>query len=85
MGVLFAWAAGYVVGTRAGPKGFDDIVRAAKDLRDSDEVRALVSALRSHAAHTLHSTADLLEHAEIPHPAQAGDLVDRVRAMMQKS
>jgi hypothetical protein len=85
MGVLLAWAVGYVVGTRAGPKGFDDIVRAVKEVRDSDEVRNLWSAVRAHAAHTLRSTADLLEHAEVPHPAPAGDLVDRVRLMMRKS
>ena len=82
MGVLLAWAVGYVVGAKGGAQEFDDVVRALKELRDSDEVRELLSVLRSHVAHILRSTADMLE--EVPGSQPAGDLVDRVRLMIKK-
>ncbi len=41
MGVLLAFAVGYVVGARAGAQDFDDVVRAVQELRDSEEFRSL--------------------------------------------
>ena len=86
MGVLLAWVVGYVAGAQAGVKGFDDVVRAVKEVRDSDEVRGLVAVLRSHVALALRSTAELLERTSAPAPAdQSADLLDRVRLLMKKS
>lgn len=82
MGILLAWAVGYVVGAKGGAQDFEDVVQAAKDLRDSDEVRQLWSVLRSHFGRILRSAADMLE--EIAGPQPSGDLVDRVRLMMKK-
>lgn len=82
MGVLLAWAVGYVIGARAGSAEFDDVVRALQELLDSEEMRGLWSALRVHLAHVLRSTADLLEREEIPSPGAASDLVERVRLLM---
>jgi hypothetical protein len=82
MGVLLAWALGYVVGAKGGAQDFDDVVQAVKELRDSDEVRQLWSVLRGHLGKVLRSTADMLE--EVAGPQPAGDLVDRVRQMMKK-
>jgi hypothetical protein len=82
MGILLAWALGYVVGAKGGPQDFDDVVQAVKELRDSDEVRQLWSVLRSHFGKVLRSAADMLE--EVAGPQPAGDLVDRVRLMMKK-
>jgi hypothetical protein len=69
MGILLAWAVGYVVGAKGGPQDFD-------------EVRQLWSVLRSHFGKVLRSAADMLE--EVAGPQPAGDLVDRVRLMMKK-
>ena len=83
MGVLLAWALGYVVGAKGGAQDFDDVVQAVKELRDSDEVRQLWSVLRSHLGNVLRSAANMLE--EVAGPQPAGDLVDRVRLMMKKA
>jgi hypothetical protein len=87
MGILFAWAVGYVVGARSGVRDFDDVVQAVKEVRDSEEVRDLLAVLRSHAAHILHSTAQFLEQAPAPDPNPDGqnDLLDRVRRLMGTS
>jgi len=84
MGVLLAFLVGYVIGARAGAQDFDDVVRAVEELRDSEEVRDLLKVLRSHAAHTLRSTAELLENGASPDSDLASDLVDRVRLLMRR-
>jgi hypothetical protein len=82
MGILLAWAVGYVVGAKGGTRNFDDVVQAVKELRESDEVGELLTVLRSHLAHVLRSTADMLE--EVPGSQPAGDLVDRVRQLVKR-
>jgi hypothetical protein len=82
VGVFLAWAVGYVVGAKGGAEDFDDVVQAVKELRDSDEVRQLLSVLRSHLGKLLRSTANMLE--EVAGAQPPGDLVDRVRLMMKK-
>jgi hypothetical protein len=84
MGVLLAWVVGYVVGARAGSKDFDEVVQAVRELRESEEMQGLWDALRSHLAHTLRSTADMVERGEAPSTAGAMDLVDRVRLLMRR-
>jgi hypothetical protein len=83
MGVLLAWAVGYVVGAKGGAQDFDDVVQAVRELRDSDEARQLLSVLRKHLGKVLRSAANMLE--EVAGPQPAGDLVDRVRLMMKKA
>lgn len=83
MGILLAWAIGYVVGAKGGAQDFDDVVQAVKELRDSDEARQLWSVLRSHLGKVLRSASDMLEDVAGPQPA--GDLVDRVRLLMKKA
>ncbi|GAC1315948.1 MAG: hypothetical protein NVSMB12_12260 [Acidimicrobiales bacterium] len=84
MGILLAFAVGYVVGARAGAQDFDDVVRAVEELRHSEEVRDLWAVLRTHAAHTLRTTADMLESGRTPGADVATDLVDRVRLLMRR-
>jgi hypothetical protein len=83
MGVLLAWAVGYVVGAKGGAQDFDDVVQAVRELRDSDEARQLWSVVRNHLGKVLRSAANMLE--EVAGPQPAGDLVDRVRLMMKKA
>jgi hypothetical protein len=82
MGVLLAWVVGYVVGAKGGSEDFDDVVQAVKELRDSDEVRQLLSVVGSHIAHVLHSTAQVLE--QVPTSQPTSDLVDRVRLLVKR-
>lgn len=85
MGVLLAWAMGYVVGARSGVHDFDDVVRAFKELRESDEARDLWSVVRSHLAHALRSAAEMLEEADPPGVEMANDLVERVKLMIRRA
>jgi hypothetical protein len=79
MGYFLAVLAGYVLGAKAGSKDLDDVVRSLKAVRDTEEFGDLVSALRSHAGHTLRGLADMID-GDTPMPAiETGDLVDRVR------
>ncbi|HUF32461.1 MAG TPA: hypothetical protein VMN58_04535 [Acidimicrobiales bacterium] len=84
MGVLLAWALGYVVGARSGVKDFDDVVEALKELRDSEEARDLWSVIRTHLAHALRSAAETLEAPEPPGVEEPNDLVDHVKLLMKR-
>ena len=77
MGTLFGFAVGYVVGARMGGRGFDEVVQAARDLRDSAEFRGLVDAVRSHAVHTARSGAAWVASEE---SEPVSDLLARARA-----
>lgn len=84
MGLVFAFAFGYVVGAKAGEQGFEDVVAAAKALAASEEVRGLISVLRSHASSTLQELSTLL--AEQPdEPVVLGQVLDRVTGLMARS
>ena len=54
MGLLLVFAAGYVMGSRAGGESLDELVDAAQAIRESEEFHDFVKALRTHAAHSLH-------------------------------
>jgi hypothetical protein len=61
MGLVLVFAAGYLMGARAGSESLDDVVDALKAIKQSEEFRDLVSALRSHAADSLRGLASMLE------------------------
>lgn len=79
MGILLALAVGYVAGAKAGPHGFEEIRSAVQTIRESDEVAALLAALRSHAGYALREFSDLLNDDR--ERVAVGDLVARVRNM----
>ena len=60
MGILLAFAVGYVVGAQAGSEGYEEVVTSLKLVRDSEEFKALLSALRSHAESAKMNHRDLL-------------------------
>ena len=85
---LIGFAAGYVLGARSDKDDFADVVQALRGVRDSEEVRELVAALRLHFGHALRGVADLVERGFDDPPGRAtatavlgADLVDRVRRM----
>jgi hypothetical protein len=80
MGTLFGFAVGYVIGARAGSEGFDDLLRALTDIRNSDEYKGFMDSLRSHLRHTLREVnARLATVAEEP---EVDDPVARARARL---
>ena len=80
MGFLLVFAAGYVMGARAGGESLDEVVDAMHAIRESEEFHDLVSALRSHAAHSLRGLAGMLESGRQPDGSvSTGDLLERMR------
>ena len=86
MGMLLVFAAGYVMGARAGGESFDDVVDAVHAIRESEEFHDLVKALRSHAAHSLARAGDHAGERVVNRSSdertRPGDLVDRVRLIV---
>ena len=79
MGFLLVFAAGYVMGARAGGESLDEVVDAMHAIRESEEFHDLVSALRSHAAHSLRGLAGMLESGRQPDGSvSTGDLLERM-------
>lgn len=81
MGLLLVFAAGYVMGSRAGGETLDEVIDAAKAIRESEEFHDLLKALRAHVATSLHGLANMLEKGRGPtdQPRPSSDLVERVR------
>jgi hypothetical protein len=86
MGWLAAFAVGYVVGARGGSEGFDDVVRSAKAIRDSDEMRGFVAAVRAHVGYTLRELATRLDDEPGPDEPdeREGDLLAQVRNLTHR-
>jgi hypothetical protein len=80
---LLDFAAGYALGGKAGNQGFDDVVAAAKDVANSREFKALLSAARSHAGATLRQVGDLVEGGEAAPPAM-DNVLDLVKALVER-
>ncbi len=58
MGMLLVFAAGYVMGSRAGSESLDEVIDAVHAIRESEEFHDLLKALRTHAAHSLRGLGD---------------------------
>lgn len=84
MGIFVAFAVGYVLGARTGSRDLDQLREAIAALRESDEFADLVSAARSHASHTLHEIANMVERGDTP-DIDTDDLVGRVRQLFGRS
>jgi hypothetical protein len=80
MELLAAFLIGYVVGAKAGSRRFDDVVAAARAVRDSDEFGGLLAALRSHLGATLREVANFLESDEADGEES---VVERVQRLME--
>jgi hypothetical protein len=85
MGILLVFAAGYVMGARAGGESLDEVIGAVHAIRESDEFNDLVKAMRTHAAHSLRGLATMLENGReqvLADRAGPNDLVDRVKLIV---
>jgi hypothetical protein len=79
MKVLIALVGGYLIGARAGSRDFDQLTKSFRALYESEEFDDLVSAVRTHAGHTLRELADVVDSGSDRLPAH--DLVERVRQL----
>ena len=61
MELLLAFVIGWAAGARGGEQGFRDVVDAARELRQSDEFRALMRAMKAHVATGLRTLSEVLD------------------------
>ena len=78
MGMLFAFAVGYILGARAGREGLDELAESMRALRESEEFAALVSAARSYVSHALHEAGAYVA-PDSDRPLNATELLSRLR------
>jgi hypothetical protein len=79
MDSLVIFLAGYALGAKAGSKGYAELVKAATAVKESEEVRAMLRALRTHVGHTLREVGDMLDR---PEPLAMGDVLERARRLV---
>jgi uncharacterized protein YerC len=84
MGLVLVFAAGYMMGSRAGGESLDEVIDAMHAIRESEEFNDFVRALRTHAAHSLRSLATMLENGrdQVADRTGPNDLVDRVKLIV---
>ena len=82
MGIL-DFAAGYALGGKAGNKGIDEFVAAGREVINSREFQALLSAARNHAAATFRQLGDLVEGGQEAQPAM-DNVLDLVKALVER-
>jgi hypothetical protein len=82
MGLLLAFAAGWLVGARAGPQHQAELLGAWRALRETEEFAALGAAVRAHLAGALRGLADTIEGTS--GLDDGDDLVERVRSLFER-
>ena len=84
MGLVLVFAAGYVMGSRAGGESLDEVIDAVHAIRESEEFHDFVTALRTHAAHSLRGLATMLEkdRGSAVERGSSNDLLERVRLIV---
>jgi hypothetical protein len=82
MGIV-DFTAGYTLGAKAGNRGFDEIVETGREVLNSREFQALLSAARAHAAATLKQLGDLVEGGDAAPPV-VDNVLDLVKALVER-
>ena len=85
MGLLLVFAAGYVMGARAGGESLDEVVDAMRAIRESEEFHDFLKAMRTHTAHSPRGVATMIENGRERGngaAAPSSDLLERVRLIV---
>jgi len=82
VGILMAFAVGYAVGARAGSEGYDELIASFKAVRDSEEFKGLIAALRSHTGHVLREVGARLA-TDADQPITVDEVIARVRSVVR--
>jgi hypothetical protein len=81
VGLIMAFIAGFFLGGRAGTEGLDEILEAGRAVVNSQEFEGLVSAVRSHASHTLIDLGRRLD-ADSGEPISMSTILERARGLV---
>lgn len=82
MGILLAFFAGWATAARSDRQSHDEVVAALVAVRDSEEVTALLRALRSHAGFVFREVGERLLDTGDGRPVGVTDVLNRVRALL---
>lgn len=87
MGILLAFAAGWLAGARTGKSDFGELNKSLRALIGTDEFSDVVVAARSHIGHALRNFAEVIDPDEIAKLADVTehDLVARVQSLFRSS
>lgn len=83
MEMLLAFAVGFVLGGQGGSRDRHDMADSFGAIRDSEEVAAFVLVAKSQVGRTLREVANMVD-GNGPEAVATPDLVDRVRALVQR-
>ena len=83
MGLVLAFIAGYVIGSRDGSDALDDVIDAARAVAVSQEFEDLVKALRAHAGHVLVEIGKRLDPTGDDEPTSMSTILSRARDLVQ--
>jgi tripartite-type tricarboxylate transporter receptor subunit TctC len=84
MGIVLAFAFGYVVGANTGHESYQELLEALRAVQQSDEFHGLVAAARGHVSASLRQLADLVEDKP-DGDASPVRLLERVRTIMARA
>ena len=73
MGTLFGFAVGYILGARAGENGYDEVVRSVRAIRQSEEFRGFVSAMKEHGRHIVREVSGRVTGDQLVMADEFGD------------
>jgi hypothetical protein len=83
MGIVLAFAVGYIVGANSGQDSYREVLDSLRAVRESEEFAGLVSAMRAHFSASLRQLADVVDDTAAPDVAPA-KLIERVRTIMAR-
>ncbi len=84
MGIIMAFALGYIVGANSGQEGYQEVLDALRAVQRSEEFHGLVAATRAHVSASLHQLADLIDDTQ-PDEVTPARLLERVRTLMARA
>ena len=84
MGLIFAFIAGFWAGGRGGQEGVNEVMEAAKAVRDSREFESLLNAVRSHTGHVLQEVGKRLQ-PEAEEPISLASIIEGARTFVSQS
>jgi hypothetical protein len=82
VGILLAFFAGWATAAKADRRTNDEVIEALKAVRDSEEVGALLHALRNHAGYSIRELGTRILEAGDGRPMGVPEIISRVRQMM---
>jgi hypothetical protein len=83
VGILTAFGVGYLMAAQGGKEGVNEVVAAARSVKESDEFSYLIKALRAHAGEVFQELGKRIS-GDSSGPLSITDLLERNRGLNAK-